>query len=135
MSWSKDRFDEISNILGSFLHQSGFHKSNVFFVPCSGLTGENLLKRSSDIPTFDWYQGPTLVDQIDRLGVPDRPIDKPFRFTVADVFRAGYAGGVTLAGRIESGYICVGEELVVMPGHERARVKRMTFLLAIMTSF
>lgn len=63
--WSQQRFDEICQKLGSFLHQVGF-KDAVCFVPCSGLTGTNLTEKPTD-PSASWYTGPTLIDSIGTL--------------------------------------------------------------------
>lgn len=61
VNWSEDRFNEIVALLKNFLKQAGFKDSDVCYVPCSGMSGENLTTRSND-PQFAWYQGPTLLD-------------------------------------------------------------------------
>lgn len=59
VDWSQDRFDEIKNNLSVFLtRQAGFSKPK--FVPVSGFTGENLIKRME----LDWYDGPCLLELI-----------------------------------------------------------------------
>ena len=63
VDWSHTRFAEITNILASFLKQAGFRESDLRYVPCSGLNGENLTEHSN-IPELAWYKGPTLVDTI-----------------------------------------------------------------------
>jgi translation elongation factor TU len=120
--WSKDRYAYIRDELAPFLHHVGFHKHNIFFVPCSGLTGQNLLKRDA-VDAFSWYTGPTLVEQIDELDVPRRSIEKPLRFTVNDVFKGGFSGGICLNGRIEDGYVTEGQSILVMPLKLPALVK------------
>jgi elongation factor 1 alpha-like protein len=46
--WSKDRFYDICKKLGNFLSkQVGFREADIIFVPCSGLIGENLTKKST----------------------------------------------------------------------------------------
>ncbi len=50
------------------------------FVPCSGLTGENLVAGGSGPPALAaWYSGPTLIQAIDTFKIPERPVEKPFR--------------------------------------------------------
>lgn len=66
VSWSKDRFDEIVAKLKIFLRQAGFKESDVTYIPCSGLTGENLVKPPTDEALLAWYNGPTLVSVIGR---------------------------------------------------------------------
>lgn len=64
VGWSKDRFDEIEAKLKVFLKQAGFKESEVSYIPCSGLTGENLVKPPTDKDLLSWYSGPTLVSVI-----------------------------------------------------------------------
>ena len=44
------------------MNQAGFKKDKIIYIPCSGLTGENLLERSQDV--LEWYSGSTLIQQI-----------------------------------------------------------------------
>lgn len=64
VGWSKERFDEIVNKLKVFLRQAGFRESDVTYIPCSGLTGENLVKQPTDKDLLSWYRGPTLINVI-----------------------------------------------------------------------
>lgn len=63
-NWSKDRFDEIVAKLKAFLKQAGFKDSDVEYIPCSGLTGENLVKPASEEELLRWYSGPTLLSVV-----------------------------------------------------------------------
>ncbi|KAG0330240.1 HBS1-like protein [Dissophora globulifera] len=145
VGWSEARFEEIVQKLEQFLvKDASFKKSNLIFVPCSGFTGENLVKRStvghicngsavSDAPVSDsvasvvenfaWYKGPTLLEMIDKLDAPIRAVEKPFRMSVTDVFKG--TGGISTAGKLEAGHVQVGEAIMVMPGSEMAVVKTM----------
>uniref|UniRef100_A0A182JG83 Uncharacterized protein n=1 Tax=Anopheles atroparvus TaxID=41427 RepID=A0A182JG83_ANOAO len=125
VGWSKDRFDEIVNKLKVFLKQAGFRDSDVIYVPCSGLTGENLVKDPTDLGLIQWYNGPTLLKVIDGFKTPERAIDKPFRMSVADIFK-GTGSGFCICGRIESGVVCVNDKLLVCPSKEQASVKGIT---------
>ena len=62
--WSKDRFDEIEQQMSAFLTAAGFQPKNVSFIPCSGLQGDNILRRSSGVKS-SWYTGHTLVEELD----------------------------------------------------------------------
>lgn len=64
VNWSKERFDEIVSKLKIFLRQAGFKESDVTYIPCSGLTGENLVKEPIDPELISWYNGPTLITVI-----------------------------------------------------------------------
>ena len=67
VEWSKTRFDEISIKLKTFLKQAGFKDSDVSYIPCSGLTGENLVKPATSTELIKWYDGPTLIQIIGNL--------------------------------------------------------------------
>ncbi|KAG0012360.1 HBS1-like protein, partial [Entomortierella chlamydospora] len=145
VKWSEARYQEIVQKLEQFLvKDASFKKSNLVFIPCSGFTGENLVKRStpgnicngsavsdasvdenvaSVLQTFSWYKGPTLIETIDKLDAPTRAVEKPFRMSVTDVFKG--TGGVCAAGRLEAGHVQVGEAIMIMPGGELAVVKTM----------
>lgn len=64
MNWDQGRFDEIVAKLGTFLTQAGYKKSNLSFIPVSGLTGENLTKKSELPELTSWYHGPPLIDLV-----------------------------------------------------------------------
>lgn len=67
--WSKDRFDEIVNKLKVFLKSAGFKDADVTYVPCSGLTGENLVKPITVPELQAWYSGPALIKIIGEIGM------------------------------------------------------------------
>ncbi|XP_055638562.1 protein HBS1 [Toxorhynchites rutilus septentrionalis] len=125
VNWSKDRFDEIVSKLKVFLKQAGFKESDVTYVPCSGLTGQNLVKDPTDPELLKWYKGPTLLKVIDCFKTPERSIDKPFRMPVSDIFK-GTGSVFCISGRIESGIICANDKVLVCPSKEQAVVKNIT---------
>ncbi|GBM49231.1 HBS1-like protein [Araneus ventricosus] len=125
IGWAEERFQEIKTKMSSFLKQVGFKESDVRFVPCSGLTGENLAK-SPDVPELKkWYSGPTLLEIIDNFKPPERLVDKPFRLCVGDVFK-GTTGGFCAAGKIEAGFVKNGDKVLAMPAGEQAVVKAIS---------
>uniref|UniRef100_A0A3Q2SYM5 HBS1-like protein n=1 Tax=Fundulus heteroclitus TaxID=8078 RepID=A0A3Q2SYM5_FUNHE len=125
VSWQQERFQEISSKLGHFLKQAGFKESDVFFVPTSGLSGENLTARSTVSELTCWYKGPSLLEQIDAFKAPQRSIDKPFRLCVSDVFK-DQGSGFCVTGKIEAGYIQTGDKVLAVPPNESCTVKGIT---------
>ncbi|XP_032825109.2 HBS1-like protein isoform X2 [Petromyzon marinus] len=125
LNWSKERFEEITSKLGQFLKQAGFKESDVTYIPTSGLSGENLAMRSKDEKLTSWYSGPCLLDCIDSFRPPQRPVDKPCRLCVSDVFK-DVGAGFSVAGKVEAGYVQTGDRLVVMPANEMCTVKGIT---------
>lgn len=64
VGWSQQRFDEILAKLRPFLAQCGYKAADVTYVPCSGLTGENLVRAAGEPELTAWYSGPTLAKVI-----------------------------------------------------------------------
>jgi elongation factor 1 alpha-like protein len=122
VGWSQERFNEITSKLKTFLKQAGFKESDITYIPCSGLTGENLVKPPTDPNLTCWYQGPTLLTVIDGFKIPERAIDKPFRMSISDVFK-GATSGFCVSGRIEAGTLSVNDKVLVCPNKENAQVK------------
>ncbi|EPS41099.1 hypothetical protein H072_4950 [Dactylellina haptotyla CBS 200.50] len=122
MRWDQDRFDEIKQQMSQFLTTAGFQAKNVSFIPCSGLTGDNIVRKPED-GLVPWYSGPTLVQELETAKPVTKAIEKPLRMTIADVYRGGVINPVTIAGRIEIGNLQVGDTIVVIPGDEKATVK------------
>lgn len=69
VGWSQERFDEIVGKLRLYLKQAGFKENDVTYVPCSGLTGENLVKTPTDPNLTSWYKGPTLISVIGKRSI------------------------------------------------------------------
>lgn len=124
-NWLQERFNEIVTKLKAFLKQAGFKDTDVTYVPCSGLTGENLVKPPSEPELLKWYSGPCLLDVIDKFKVPLRPVAKPFRMPVNDIFK-GTGSGFCVAGRIENGIVNKGDKVLVCPTKEMAEVRSIS---------
>lgn len=67
VSWDQQRFEEIRDKLKIFLKQAGFRESDVVFVPCSGLTGQNLTQKPTEKALQSWYNGPCLIDVLGNI--------------------------------------------------------------------
>ncbi|KAK7060217.1 hypothetical protein VNI00_000982 [Paramarasmius palmivorus] len=124
VQWSKARYTEICDYLRPFLVQSGFHPSKTKFVPVGAMLGVNLVSREGDAGAElrQWYDGPTLVDYLDRLEPPTRDIYSPLRIPISNVFK-GQGSGMWISGRVCSGVVQVGDRLRVLPGDESAIVR------------
>lgn len=124
MNWSQHRYQYIVETLEPFLIQAGYSGSKLTFIPCAGMSGENLVERKSDI-LASWYTGPTIIQALDRLAIPERSLEAPLRLPLSNVFKGQTAGpsGLGVSGRIESGVVQVGERVSVLPGIETAIVK------------
>jgi sulfate adenylyltransferase subunit 1 len=103
-------------------------------IPVSATEGDNVVTRSTRTP---WYDGPTVLGYLEN--VDDRPLalGSELRFPVQHVVRPQYAARAPwaarapqvdgdyrgYAGKIESGRVRVGEEVVVLPRGSHAVVE------------
>jgi sulfate adenylyltransferase subunit 1 len=93
--------------------------ANVQCVPISALEGDNVVDRSKRMP---WYQGPTLLEHLETVPLPENDSLQSFRFPVQTVIRpdATFRG---FAGRIASGVIHSGDPVVALPSGRKTRVR------------
>ncbi|XP_060794516.1 HBS1-like protein isoform X2 [Neoarius graeffei] len=122
VNWQQSRFQEIISKLGQFLKQAGFKESDVYYVPTSGLSGQNLTTKSAEAALTSWYKGPCLLEQIDSFKAPQRSVEKPFRLCVSDVFK-DQGSGFCVTGKIEAGFVQTGDRVLAMPPNETCTVK------------
>jgi elongation factor 1-alpha len=111
VKYSQERYDEIKKEASNFLKRVGYKPDNIPFVPISGWHGDNMLEKSSNTP---WYKGPCLIEVLDNIPTPKRPIDKPLRLPLQDVYKIGGIGTVPV-GRVETGIMKPGMTVVFAP--------------------
>ena len=119
VNWSEERYTEIKNEVTRMLRMTGFKVDKVNYIPTSGWTGDNLVKKSENMP---WYKGPTLIEALNSLEVPAKPTNKPLRIPVQDVYTITGIGTVPV-GRVETGILKPGMKVVFMPANKTAEVK------------
>lgn len=117
--WAESRFTEIQSKLNPFLKSLGFNlDADVSWIPIAGLEGSNL-KQVVDPAVCPWYKGPSLLELLDSVDLPRRYLDKALRIPVSSAYRDGE---VFVMGKIESGRVAVGQDLVLMPKGLSAKV-------------
>ncbi len=119
VKYTEQRYNEAKQDVENLLKTVGYDVRKINFIPVSGWTGENLVKPSTNMP---WYKGPTLLQALDTFSEPPKPIDKPLRMPVQDVYTIQGVGTVPV-GRIETGKIKVGDSISIMPEGMTAEVK------------
>ncbi|KAF2257905.1 hypothetical protein CC78DRAFT_622251 [Lojkania enalia] len=122
VSWSHDRFEEISQQMTAFLTTANFSEKSITFIPCAGLTGENVAQKVEDT-NASWYTGKTLIEALDSSEPAKRNIGKPLRLTIGDVFRGGITNPLSISGRIDAGAVQIADSILAMPSNETATVK------------
>jgi len=119
VNWGEPRYTEIVTEVSSFLKKIGYDPTKIPFVPISGWLGDNMLERSDNMK---WYKGPTLLEALDAVIEPKRPIDKPLRIPLQDVYKIGGIGTVPV-GRVETGVLKPGMVVTFAPGNVTTEVK------------
>ncbi|MHA1595314.1 MAG: translation elongation factor EF-1 subunit alpha [Candidatus Baldrarchaeia archaeon] len=119
VNWSKERYEEIKKEVSALLKTIGYRLEKVPFVPVSAWTGDNIVTKSDKMP---WYDGPTLVEALDTFEVPPKPIDKPLRIPIQDVYSITGVGTVPV-GRVETGVLKEGDTVIFEPPGIKGEVK------------
>src|SRR6266566_855203 len=114
--YSEARFLEIEKKYREFLKTLNL-ETNVF-IPASARFGENITGRSTKMK---WHRGPTLAEALDEMTPLAPPTDLPLRFCVQDVYK--FDERRIIAGRIETGTLQVGNELVFSPANKTSIVQ------------
>ncbi|GAB3081612.1 sulfate adenylyltransferase subunit 1 [Pedococcus soli] len=120
VDWDRVRFDEI--VAEFTRHATRFGIEDVVAVPVSALFGDNIVDRSD---RASWYAGPTLLEHLESVPVGTDPSAQPLRVPVQYVIRPqkdGHRDYRGYAGRLSSGVVRPGDEVVVLPGGARTRV-------------
>ncbi len=94
------------------------------FIPVSGREGDNIARRSARMP---WYQGPTVLEQMDAFEPVPPPSRLPLRLPVQGVYKFTEGGDERriVAGSMEAGTLRAGDELVFLPSGKRTRVRSL----------
>src|SRR6202012_5379923 len=110
------RFDEISAQISAHLIGLGLTPSAI--IPISARDGDGVAART---PRIRWYDGPTVVEALDALE-PARPLQQlALRLPVQAIYK--FDDRRIVAGRIESGDLDAGDEIVIMPAGKIARIR------------
>ncbi|WP_291862229.1 adenylyl-sulfate kinase [Bradyrhizobium sp.] len=116
VDFSAERFREISDEISAHLVGLGVTPSAV--IPISARDGDGVAGRT---PRIQWYDGPTVVEALDALE-PARPLETlALRLPVQAIYK--FDDRRIVAGRIESGSLAAGDEIIIMPAGKIAKVR------------
>jgi len=119
VAYSEARFNEVKDGVLKFLRMIGYDTSKIITVPISGWKGDNIIKQSPNTP---WYKGQTLFEAMDTFVPPEKPIDKPLRVPIQDVYTITGVGTVPV-GRVETGVMKKGMNVIFMPANKGGELK------------
>jgi len=119
VKYGESRYTEIKSEVSIYLKKVGYKPMKIPFVPISGWAGDNMVDRS---PNMAWYKGPFLLEALDLVNPPKRPVDKPLRLPLQDVYKIGGIGTVPV-GRVETGVLKPGMVVTFAPAQLSTEVK------------
>ena len=125
VGYDADRFAVVAQDVLACTWQLGV--DDVTVIPVSALTGDNVVRRGS---TTDWYTGPALLEHLEQ--VPVAPSARgAARLAVQCVLKDVRGNGDIVrsyAGRLTSGSLKAGDEVVVLPCGARTTVTAVSRL-------
>jgi len=116
VDFSRDRFNEISAEITAHLESLGVTPTAI--VPISAREGDGVTQRTAKI---GWYNGPTVVEALDHLEPARAPEELALRLPVQAIYK--FDDRRIVAGRIESGSLNTGDEIVIMPAGKIAKIR------------
>jgi len=119
VNYGQPRYEEIKKEVSAYIKKVGYNPDKVPFVPISGWNGDNMLERSDNLP---WYKGPTLLEALDAIEPPSRPVNKPLRLPLQDVYKIAGIGTVPV-GRVETGVLKPAMVVAFAPAGVTTEVK------------
>lgn len=126
VDYDEKTFKTIVKDFKKLIEASDFKEQKIHFVPISALHGDNVTQTSSNL---SWYRGLPLMDILENVQIDAMQIPKA-RFQVQSVIRPkkeefhdfrGYAG------KLKSGEIAVGDEVIIFPSGTQSRIKTIEF--------
>ncbi|MEM4230439.1 MAG: translation elongation factor EF-1 subunit alpha [Candidatus Pacearchaeota archaeon] len=112
VNFDEGKFNKVKEDVSTVLKAVGIKPETVTFIAASGFKGDNVVKKSTNMP---WYKGPTVLEQFDLFKEPQKPVDLPLRMPIQDVYEITGIGTVPV-GKIETGKMKVGQKVIILPG-------------------
>ena len=125
LEWDREAFEAVTDEYADFLARLGVHPAS--FIPVSARDGANIVARAAEAP---WYDGPTVLEQVEGFRRLDDDLDRPFRMPLQDVYKFTAAGDDRriFAGTVESGRVRPGDDVVFLPSGKRSTVRTIEVL-------
>jgi bifunctional enzyme CysN/CysC len=147
VGYRQEAFAAVRDEYGQFLAKIGLEP--LAFIPISAREGDNVAFRGEGVPgvadilpairgrdalatrattespRMSWYTGPTILDLLDALQKEPAPVDKPLRLPVQDIYKftEDEDDRRIIAGRIVTGRLHAGDEVVFLPSAKRSRIQ------------
>ena len=121
VGYEKKIFDSIRQDFTEMFRDTNL--GSVTFIPMSALKGDQVVEQGESIP---WYNGETLLATLESIDIINNQQSLPLRYPVQLVSHTGdshnYRG---YAGRLASGTVSTGDEVLVLPSNRKTQVKNI----------
>ena len=116
IEYSQRKFNHLKKQIVEYLSEIDLACKAV--VPISARDGQGLIDLSEKM---SWYTGSNFIDTLDQLPEANSTNDLPTRLPIQDVYK--FDERRIIAGRIESGTLKIGDELLFTPSNKRAAIE------------
>ncbi len=116
VNYDPNIYNKIKSDYTKFLGSMGIEARE--FIPVSAKLGVNIAQTSDKV---SWYKGPSILQMLDQFTEKKIPNHLPFRFPVQDVYK--FDERRIISGRVESGKVNVGDQLVFSPSNKVGVIK------------
>lgn len=127
VGYDEDVFLKIKADFDALVEKSNFQNEQITFIPISALKGENIAKKSSEMP---WYLGNTLLDHLEVLEPEDLQEQSFARFPVQYVIRPktdAFHDFRGFSGKLYGGNLHVGDQVTILPSFTESKIKSIQF--------
>lgn len=114
--YEKNAYDKIARDIRKFV--SEFDVLSARMIPVSATEGDNITHISSAMP---WYSGETLLEYLEKIEISDLAGEEAFVMAVQRVSRPNHTFR-GFQGQINAGQVAVGDEIIVLPSGESAKI-------------
>ena len=111
VDYDEAKFNELKDEVSALIKTVGFNPADVPFIPVSAFEGDNIKDAS---PNTSWYKGDTLMQALDNLAAPEKPVSLPLRIPIQDVYSITGVGTVPVEK---------GENVIFEPAGASGEVK------------
>ena len=110
VNYDKAKFEGVKAEIDKLLKSIGYKDDQLQYVPVSAFHGDNVKEKGK----LDWWDGPTILQAVNNFKVPEKPVNKPLRWPIQDVYSITGVGTVPV-GKIETGVMKPGMKIVFLP--------------------
>lgn len=119
VDYCQEVFENIVREYSDFLSHLGVHPT--CFIPIAAREGENIASGSL---RMSWYEGATVLEQVDAFTRPEGNLDLPFRMPVQDIYKFTAEGDDRriISGTVETGAAKVGDRVIFHPSGKETTI-------------